>query len=69
MTEEERFQEPLEVESVTAYCHKCKTTSDTKIEIGCDRKYPDDFDIKCGNDKCDNWESGAFPVQNFDIIE
>lgn len=51
---------------VTVLCHACKKESSTQLIFGENKKNPDDFSVNCP--KCNNWEVGVLPTQNFNIL-
>jgi len=59
--------ENIEIRRAEVKCHVCKSNSITNLTLGTIKDRPEDFEIRCNN--CDNWESGSFPLQSFEVIQ
>lgn len=57
----------IEVRKAKVVCHGCKEEVEVELIFGEDERYPDDFYTECP--KCGHNESGALPLQYFDLLE
>ena len=53
-------------DKVRVICHMCNVEHDNEMVYGENKKYRDDFFMKCKH--CNNTDEGTKP-QNFDIVE